>query len=232
MDRGHGRPGKLYRVDPTQPAGTVTTLSTALGAQPNGMAYDGTRIWIANLGDNPFAPGSVSIATPGATTPWTVTNITTGFSAPMAVLYDGSSIWVVDAGAGTLLKLDAAGAILQTVTVGGAPGFPVFDGTNIWVPNQAGLDLTVVRASTGAVVKVLTGNGMVTPPTAAFDGQRVLVPNFIADSVSLWKAADLTPLGSFSLSTSTNVNFRPYGTCSDGTNFWITEFAANQVLKF
>lgn len=48
------------------------------------------------------------------------------------ILYDGSHIWVTDGLApGKLFKLDAAGAILQTVTVGAAPGFPAFDGANL-----------------------------------------------------------------------------------------------------
>ena len=46
-------------------------------------------------------------------------------------------MWVTDNGTipGKLFKLDSNGAIIQTVTVGTIPMFPVFDGTNIWVPN-------------------------------------------------------------------------------------------------
>ena len=228
-----GPPGNLYRIDPTQPAGIVTTLASTLGESPFGIAYDGTHIWTANNGVNaPTVPGSVSIVTPGATIPWTVTNVTTGFAAPAGILYDGANIWVTDPLAGTLLKLDSAGAVLQTVTVGFSPGFPVFDGTNIWVPNIGSGSITVVRASSGAVIQTLSGNGMGTPESVAFDGQRVLVTNFLADTVSLWKAADLTPLGFFSVSTTTNLDFRPYGACSDGANFWITLFASSQVLRF
>ena len=52
-----------------------------------------------------------------------------------------------DAPAGKLLKLDSAGVILQTVTVGAFPEFPVFDGTNIWVPSNGAGSVSVVRAS-------------------------------------------------------------------------------------
>ena len=64
----------------------------------------------------------------------------------------------------------------------------------------------------------MTGNGLNTPAVAAFDGQRILVTNGFGDSVSLWKAADLTPLGSFATGTGSF----PFGACSDGVNFWIT----------
>jgi DNA-binding beta-propeller fold protein YncE len=126
-------------------------------------------------------------------------------------------VWVTDNNTGTLLKLNSAGAILQTVTVGSGPAFPVFDGTNIWVPNQSSNSVSVVRASSGAVLQTFTGNGLFNPLTAAFDGQRVLVTNASGHTVSLWKAADLTPLGSFEMGSSTS----PFGACSDGINFWI-----------
>jgi sugar lactone lactonase YvrE len=221
---GAVNPGSLYRIDPSQAAGAVTTVGT-LGDNAIGIAFDGSRIWTANYGG---AAGSVSIVTPGATIPWTVTTITTGFANPLGALYDGSSVWVTDSGAGTLLKLDGAGAILQTVTVGGVPQYPAFDGANIWVPNQGSFTVSVVRASSGSVLATLTGNGLVSPTAAAFDGQRILVTDQTGNAVSLWKAADLTTLGSFSSGPSTT----PFGACSDGVNFWITLAGKGQIARF
>ena len=210
---GYTSPGNLYQIDPSDPAGSVTTLASNLGNTPRGIAYNGSRIWTANGG------GSVSIVSPGASPPWTVTTVTTGFTQPFGALYDGANVWVTDLTSGTLLKLDASGAILQTVTVGANPAFPIFDGSNIWVPNIGPNSVSVVRASDGAVLATLTGNGLTTPTSAAFDGQRILVTNSVTgDSVSLWKAADLSPLGSFGTGTGTN----PQEACSDGINFWIT----------
>src|SRR6185295_14873710 len=108
-------------------------------------------------------------------------------------LFDGANVWVTDNGLSTILKLDAGGAILQTVTTAPNPETPTFDGSNIWVPHDSSV-VTVVRASSGAVLATLTGNGLDVPYLAAFDGQRVLVTNNVGNSVSLWKAADLTPL--------------------------------------
>ncbi|HKF44235.1 MAG TPA: hypothetical protein VKG01_14125, partial [Thermoanaerobaculia bacterium] len=65
---GPTAPGRLYRIDPSQPAGAVATVASNLGGAPLGIAFDGSRIWTANND-----PGSVSIVTPGATVPWTVT---------------------------------------------------------------------------------------------------------------------------------------------------------------
>jgi DNA-binding beta-propeller fold protein YncE len=223
---GQTSPGSLFRMDPSQPAGAVTTVASNLGVLSKGIAYDGSRIWTANIG----SPGSVSIVTPGAALPWTVTTVTAGFGSLNGMLYDGANIWATDPSLGILLKLDSAGSILQTVTVGTAPQFPAFDGSNIWVPNNVSNSVSVVRASNGAVLATLTGNGMNLPLTAAFDGQRILVTNIAggADTVSLWKAADLTVIGSFGTGTSTG----PYGVCSDGINFWITLFSTGRLERF
>ena len=209
---GYLNPGQLYRIDPAQTAGAVTTVASSLGDHPSGIAFDGSRVWTANIG------GSVSIVTPGASIPWTVTTVTAGLTSPIGAVFDGTNVWVTDYNGGKLLKLDGSGSILQTVTVGGSAGNPVFDGSNIWVPCGGNGLLYVVRASNAAILSMLTGNGMNDPYAAAFDGQRVLVANLGGDSVSLWKAADLTVIGNFSTGTGS----APIGAASDGIHFWVS----------
>ena len=213
-------PGKLYRIDPAKPAGAVTTLATNLGNNPSMMAFDGQRIWTANTG------GSVSFVTPTVSLPWTVTTVAAGFTEPAGIIYDGSNIWITDLTTGALRKLDTNAAVLQTVTVGSAAKFPIYDGTNIWVPNLLDASVTVVRASNGVILATLTGNGLSFPNSAAFDGQRILVTNGV-DSVSLWKAADFTPLGNVFTGASSD----PVGACSDGVSFWIG-LSASQIARF
>jgi hypothetical protein len=119
--------------------------------------------------------------------------------------------------------------------VGLNPRFPVFDGTNIWVPNSGDPSVTVVRVkdaegnalSSAFVLATLGGNGLDNPITAAFDGERILVTN-MSSGVSLWKAADLRPLGSFSTGAGTG----PLGACSDGLNFWITLSNTHKLARF
>jgi hypothetical protein len=228
---GQTSPGSLYMIDPTQPAGAVTTLTSSLGNSPSGIAFDGSRIWTANF------DASVSIV---SLNPTSVTTISAGFNAPGGILFDGTNIWVADFNAGTLLKLNSSGSIIQSINVGNGPSFPVFDGTNIWVPNRNSSSVTVVRAkdaggnplASAFVLATLSGNGLSFSSTAAFDGERILVTNFInansAGSVSLWKAADLTPLGSFP----TGLNTGPVGACSDGLNFWITFQSTHKLARF
>ena len=218
---GRQSPGQLYRIDPSAAPGAVDIVASNLGNNPVGIAFDGARIWTGNLGN------SVSIVTPGATIPWTVTTVSAGFGIPLGALFDGANIWIADASAQAILKLDPAGVILQTVTVGSAPQYPVFDGSNIWVPNSGGTSVSVVRASTGAVLATLTGNGLNQPEAAAFDGQRVLVTNNGTSSVSVWKAADLTAIGTFS----TGPGKIPFAACGDGIHFWIA-LSTGQLARF
>ena len=213
---GAGSPGSLYSIDPTAAAGPVTTLSSALGANPTGIAFDGNRIWIANNGTGE-GDGSISIVTPGT---WSVTLVTTGFVEPAGILYDGSNIWVTDFGAGTLLRLDDSGNIVHTVPVGN-PLYPAFDGHNIWVPSFNDNSLAVVRASDGTVLKTFSAgnrnrNGLNQPTQAAFDGQRILVTDRTG-GVSLFRATDLSIIGNPATPGITST----FGVCSDGVNFWV-----------
>jgi hypothetical protein len=216
-----GQSGSLYVIDPSLPPGAVTILSTTLGDDPLGLATDGSYVWTANLGGS-----SLSRIDPdsGATT-----NFTVGFGNPIGIIFDGTNLWVTDQGDNTLKKLDSNGTVIQTVSMNGPPRLPVFDGSNIWVPNTSfvsSYSVKVVRARDGQVLATLTGNGLDSPWQAAFDSERIIVTNQNGNSVSLWRATDLTPIGSFS----TGANTGPQGVCGDGINFWIT--LTNQLARF
>ena len=215
--------GKLYMIDPTQPAGDVTTVADDVGFNPVGIAFDGSRLWITNF-DLPGS-GTVSIVTPGASIPWSVTKVTTGFDLPMGIVFDGSNIWVANVHSGDLTKLDENGAILQSVHVG-TTQFIGFDGTNIWVPGPG--SVTVVQAATGTIVATLTGNGIASGNAVAFDGERIMITNPNAGTVSLWRAADLAPLGAFS----TGATSQPYLLASDGIDFWLALGGTGQLARF
>jgi hypothetical protein len=219
-------PGSLYMIDSTQPAGIVKIVTNSLGDFPIGIAFDGSRIWTAN--DN-----SVSII---SLNPITVTTIFGGFGDFEGAVYDGSHIWVTNVTFNTLLKLNSDGTIAQTFNVGDRPFHPLFDGTNLWVPNQFSDSVTVVRVkdangnplASAFILTTLTGNGLNDPANVAFDGERILITNNNGDTVSLWKAADLTPIGNFP----TGANTAPFGACSDGVNFWITLRVNGKLARF
>ena len=223
---GNSSPGVIYVIDPTTAPGPVTPLPTAaaIGNFPRGIAFDGANIWTAN-GD-----GTISIITleVGLSSP--VSTIHNGaFVQPFGMVFDGSLMWATDLLANKLFQFDGSGNILKTVSTGGGPAFPVFDGANIWVPDANSSEVTVVQASTGAIVATFTGAEINQPATAAFDGARILVTNQSGQSAALFKAADLSLIGTIPLNY--NVSAYPYGACSDGLNFWVTDYGDGFLLR-
>ena len=219
--------GKLYLLDPSQPPGPVTLVSDSLWGGPWGIAFDGTNIWVTSRGGPNDSGGALSIVQPGTSYPWASTTIRTNVVDPTGILFDGQNVWFADSGDVSLKKVDAAGTVIQHVPLAGAPDSTVFDGANIWIASVVG-SVTVVSASTGSVQATLTGNGIDTPGHLAFDGNRILLAN-VGGSVSLWRAADLMPLGSFPVGGPGNL---PLGAASDGVNFWITLVNSNKLARF
>jgi hypothetical protein len=214
---GQTNPAALYVLDPRTFPGAVTTVSNSLVGAPLDMTTDGDFIWIANSG------GPVSKVNPDT---GNTTNISPGFGTVIGILFDGVNIWATDNTDHLLKRLDSAGNVLQSVPVGLNSRFPVFDGSNIWVPNGGSNSLTVVRARDGVVMATLTGNGLSDPFQCAFDGERILVTN--AQSVSMWRATDLTAIGTFPTAAATANGY----VCSDGINFWITSDFTGELWRF
>ena len=77
------------------------------------------------------------------------------------------------------------------------------------------------------MIATLTGNGIEQPMASAFDGERVLIADR-DDTLCLWKAANLSPIGFYTLS----VGSIPFDACSDGVNFWITLGGIGKVGRF
>jgi S-layer family protein len=209
---GNSQP-KLYVIDPKAPAGAATLLTGSLPDFPQDMAFDGFNIWVATA-------DSVSKVNPntGAVTTYT------GITSPSSITFDGTFMWVSEGnGTGGVRKVDLNGNIIQTISTGAVAVHSVFDGVNLWVPTFGGPSITVVRVcdsfgnpvASPFVLATLTGNGLNTPFQAAFDGERIAVTNNLGNSISLWRAADFTPLGVVTGATN------PVGICSDGLNFWI-----------
>jgi DNA-binding beta-propeller fold protein YncE len=220
---GATSPGRLYLIDPTAVPGAVQTVASTLGDVSQGVAFDGTNIWTANAG------GSVSIVAPGT---WGVITVAIASGNPAGILFDGARIWITGKSDPTLKKLNADGSVAQTVTVGADPAHPAFDGNNIWVPNFSDNSVTVVRVSDGTVLKTFSAangnqNGLNAPFQAAFDGQRILVTNF-GGGISLFKAADLSPIGFFATAGVTT----PTGVCNDGVSFWVTFAGSDKLGRF
>lgn len=221
---GNNVPGKIYSINPEAPSGgAVTEFESDIGFGPVEITFDGVNLWTANLSGSSITRVTVGNA---------VDSTFTGFNSPRDILWDGANLWV--ANSDNLKRVDPSnGTVLESITVGAAPGRLMFDGTNLWVSNFSSnpASISVVRAVgglRGAVLATLTGNGLAGPSGMAFDGERMLVCNFNNNSVSLFKAADLTPLGNLSTGASSG----PESAQSDGVNFWIVRKSLNDMVRF
>ena len=223
--------GTLYSIDPTHDHTTAPTQLAAAN-MALALAFDGSKIWSAN------DEAGIEIFTPGASTPWSHVNFQGSSpdpaqppSLPTGIVWDGANMWTPDRNDGTLKKLSTDGSTtVQNVDLGGlgtSTGGIVFDGTNLWVPtaNGSNYSVHVVRASTGAVVRILTGNGLASPFGIAFDGRRVLVANGNS-TVSLFDATSLSAIGNIPTGLAVGA------VASDGLNFWLGLPLADEIGRF
>ena len=226
---GASTPGKIFAINPeATTVGPVSVFASDIGVNPQQITFDGANLWTANTG-NFTSGGSISRVQVATTIDST---FAAGFTAPSDVLWDGANLWVRD---GTLKRVDtSSGVVLESIAVGTGPHELLFDGTNLWVTNFNSNSVSVVRATgnlRGTVLATLTGNGLGFPSGMAFDGERVLVCDSGSSSgagaaVSLFKAADFTPLGSLSVPND------PVAAYYDGVNFWVARVNHNDIVRF
>ena len=73
------------------------TTSFAVGAAPNGVAFDGANIWVANFSSNTVSKLRASDGAPLGT-------FTVG-TFPYGIAFDGANIWVANQFSDTVSKL-------------------------------------------------------------------------------------------------------------------------------
>ena len=226
-----GNAGTAGSQGPTGPAGGIVNFlaiaqlrwyganqaaSVTAGTAPQGVAYDGANIWVANA-------NSGNVMKFDATTGALLGTYSAGGN-PVALVSDGANIWVANLGSSNVTELKAIdGTLVGTYSVGTLPHGIAFDGTNIWVANFG----------SGSVTKLLAGNGSVVgtysvgshPIGVAFDGTNIWVANNGGDSVTLLRASDGTVLQTYSLASGSS----PFALTFDGTNIWIVNEGNNTV---
>tara|TARA_Y100000588_G_scaffold335468_1_gene375635 strand:+ start:286 stop:1974 length:1689 start_codon:yes stop_codon:yes gene_type:complete len=134
----------------------------AVGNNPVGVEFDGTKVWVVNEADDTV---SVLNASTGAS----VGTVSVG-DLPSKVLFDGSSVWVLNKGDETVTKIDSESlSVIGTFTGGDGPVDISFDGYHLWIANQDDNTITRLRTTDGSEVDVLDLPG--SPYLLQFDGQ-------------------------------------------------------------
>jgi YVTN family beta-propeller protein len=201
--------------------GAPTSFSpVTVGKIPDGIAYDGTNMWVANWIDN-------TVTEINASTGAIVNTIAVGTN-PDCVTFDGAknTIWVGDYYDGKVDAIDASsGSVVDTVTAGNSGdvglNFMTFDGTNIWTANADESTVSRIKASTGAASTISVAGS---PAGIAFDGANVWTANQ-SGTLSVINPATMAIVNTI------NVPGGPYGIAFDGINMWVTQYSGGTVSE-
>jgi len=195
------------------------SASFATGSNPDGLAFDGSNLWVANY-------GSGSVTKMQASTGQILGTYLEVSAGPSALAFDGANMWVTCSKTNIVSKLRASDGGCSgtcTIAVGTEPNGIAFDGTNIWVSNVGSNNVTKVLASTGAVVNTYPVGGR--PQGIAFDGTNIWVANENDGTVSKLLASSGTLLATVTVGSG------PFGIAFDGTNIWVANYYSNSVTK-
>jgi len=194
--------------------------------KPDGIAFDGTNIWVTNGGSN-------SVTKLRAVDGLKLDTYKVGGS-PMGIAFDGTSIWVANARSDNVMQLRPSdGLVLNTYTVGDGPTALAVANGIVWVITSKAKTVSRLNVKTGANLGKLVIQNRA-PLYVAFDGANFWVSStgsqgsglsvFSPDGVPL-PSPDLRLPGSFdTLGETGDLVF-------DGSNMWVSDKVAGLVLK-
>jgi YVTN family beta-propeller protein len=185
-----------------------------VGSGPSAVAFDGSKVWVANSNDGTL---SVLRVADGSL----VMTVTAGIT-PTALAFDSAKMWVANQGSNTVSAFRVSdGSLVGTYSVGSAPQGIAYDNANMWVTNSNDGTVSVLRASDGNLVGTYSVGGG--PRGIAFDGTNMWVANYISNTVSVLRASDGSPLATIVVGSG------PYSLAFDGTYMWVTNYFTGTV---
>jgi YVTN family beta-propeller protein len=169
---------------------------------PNGIAFDGTYIWVTLESGN-------AVVKVNATTGAIVDSYPTGGANPRGVIFDGTAIWVANYGSNNIAKISqSTGFVLAVVPVGSGPYFLARNPStsDIWVANRNSANVTVVSQFGAIVNTVATGSE---PQFVASDGFNMWVSCYASQLVE-----EFSPAGALEASYAITGHGQPVGIVS------------------
>ncbi len=189
-----------------------------VGWSPQGVAFDGTKIWVANGGsDNVTA---IDVATGEKVGTYGV-----GLgSGPNSLAFDGAALWVTGHSGNSVTKLSAAtGAVVGTYAVGSNPYGVAVEGRHVWVTNYGSSSVTKLSATTGETLATYPVGSR--PRGVAFDGANVWIASYGSSTVAQVSASTGETLATYTTGT------RPVGVAYDGTSIWVSSSVDGTVAR-
>lgn len=209
-----------------------------VGNSPSAIAFDGESIWVANRASDNLTKfrldgsGRRNMVFEEIINNKTVVLDIIG--RPTGLAFDGENMWVVNQADGNVVRISVdsedpidenpvTANIQAGIDVGGNPTAIAFDGENMWVTHSGTRNVTVIRASDGEIVDVITaGDGRA---SIVFDGNSMWLTNEDEAEVVKVRASDRKILGTF------DVRQRPTAMTFDGSNIWVVNKDSKSVTK-
>ncbi len=191
-----------------------------VGGGPNGIAYAGGAMWIAN--DSGY--NVVKVRTGDGVVVQTLGGFAGG--APYAVASDGTNVWVTQQSSWTIRRYRASdGARLADVTTSSTTLTVLFfDGTRMWASDPYNDAVYVFDANGNPIGSLASESvwGM------TFDGTNIWLANYNDGTLSAYNASTLQPVGA-----PIHVGGKPMGLAFDGQNIWVANDGSNnaQIIR-
>ena len=204
-----------HSLEKINPATNAVISTTPLGAGAQGLAYDGSRLWIPEADID-----RVSLVNPA--TAGVVGTMPVG-DGPVSALYAGGSIWVANGLASTAQRINplTQASIASVPIPAGASGLGS-DGTNLWVAGgQGGGQVAKVDMGTNAVTATVPIGG--TPRSVEFAAGSIWVSRSTGTQV-----ARVNPTTNI-VEANITVGYGSYGMVYDGSRLWVAVTGTNGV---
>jgi len=247
-------PNRIYKVPLLRLTIFDKVVATVLEVKtPQGIAFDGTHIWVINADSYTVSKIDVSsneivatisvgesprgIAFDG-THIWvadkTVSKIDISTNKivatvqlekhPWGIAFDGTHIWVTDDGNNTVSKIDIkSNEIVATVFEVTRPRGIAFDGTHIWVTNEGNDTLSKIDLSINKIVATVFK--VTRPRDIVFDGTNIWVTN------ATKKTVNKIDISKNEIVATVSVGQSPRGIAFDGTHIWVANYESNDLSK-
>ena len=213
------RPGRvaMYRLE----QGWVYT--TTVGSRPWALAFDGTRLWVANADDDTLMALEPDTGEILETVPVVDPAAPDDATGPADLAFDGTHLWVANTDNDTLLKLDVQSGQQDFFALDHSPDSLTADGSYVWAGSWNSDIVIKLDGETGR--RLWTYERELGPVDLVATPEGVFVSYYDDSTVVQLDPETGRRLAAFSVQT-------PIGLAFDGANLWVASEQALSVVRF
>jgi len=201
-------PGKVLRAVPSP------------CACASGLAFDGSKIWMADLRmDRLVAIDPVSGTRKGSIP-------SPGFW-PTGLAWDGEKLWSIDQKQAKIYRVDTAdGCILQVIEAPTKnPEGLAWDGKNLWISDSKTREIIEIDPADGTAIRTLQAPDK-SPQGLAFDGRFLWCADRLSDEIHM-----IDPASGALILIASSPGPYPRGLAWDGRTLWIADYQTDSLYQ-